>query len=80
MPQPISSTVAGVKSAMSFRTTDSRVRSPEACLQINRRTWARGRVASFAKLVHPGSRYRLGGYVPLAPQQRHRASHSRSNP
>jgi GntR family histidine utilization transcriptional repressor len=55
------------------------VRAPEACLQINRRTWSRGHVATYAKLVHPGSRYRLGGYVPLAPGQHHRASHSRSN-
>jgi len=39
------------------------VRAPEACLQINRRTWSRGRVATFARLVHPGSRYRLGSYV-----------------
>jgi GntR family histidine utilization transcriptional repressor len=54
------------------------VRAPEACLQINRRTWSRGLVATFAKLVHPGSRYRLGGYVPLAPLQHHRASQSRS--
>jgi len=54
------------------------VRAPEACLQINRRTWSRGHVATFAKLVHPGSRYRLGGYVPLAHHPHHRASHSRS--
>jgi GntR family histidine utilization transcriptional repressor len=53
------------------------VRAPEACLQINRRTWSRGHVATFAKLVHPGSRYRLGGYVPLAPPQHQRASNSR---
>lgn len=38
----------------------------EPCLQINRRTWSRGQVATYARLVHPGSRYRLGGYVPLA--------------
>jgi GntR family histidine utilization transcriptional repressor len=41
------------------------VRAPEACLQINRRTWSRGHVVTFARLVHPGSRYRLGGYVPM---------------
>ena len=51
------------------------VRAPEACLQINRRTWSRGHVVTFAKLVHPGSRYRLGSYVPLAPA---RESHARS--
>lgn len=48
------------------------VTPPEACLQINRRTWSGGRVASYARLVHPGSRYRLGGWVPVA-----RANHSR---
>ena len=42
------------------------VTPPEACLQINRRTWSAGRVASYARLLHPGSRYRLGGYVPMA--------------
>jgi GntR family histidine utilization transcriptional repressor len=53
------------------------VRSPEACLQINRRTWSRGHIVTFARLVHPGSRYRLGGYVPVAhgsaSQRRNRA-------
>jgi len=43
-----------------------KLRSPEACLQINRRTWSRGHVATFARLVHPASRYRLGSYVRLA--------------
>ncbi len=42
------------------------VAAAEPCLQINRRTWSAGHVASYARLVHPGSRYRLGGYVPLA--------------
>lgn len=42
------------------------VTPPEACLQINRRTWSAGRVVSYARLVHPGSRYRLGGYLPIA--------------
>lgn len=36
------------------------------CLQINRRTWSAGRVATYARLVHPGSRYRLGGQLPVA--------------
>lgn len=39
--------------------------SREACLQINRRTWSKGRVATYARLVHPGSRYRLGSYVAM---------------
>lgn len=29
------------------------------CLTIHRRTWSQGRVASYARLVHPGGRYRL---------------------
>ncbi|MBT5072213.1 MAG: histidine utilization repressor [Kordiimonadaceae bacterium] len=33
----------------------------EACLLIERRTWAKERVASTAKLYHPGSRYELSG-------------------
>jgi GntR family histidine utilization transcriptional repressor len=30
-----------------------------ACLTIYRRTWSGGRVASYARLVHPGERFRL---------------------
>lgn len=33
----------------------------EACLLIERRTWTKGKVASTAKLYHPGSRYELSG-------------------
>lgn len=32
----------------------------EPCLLISRRTWARGKTASGARLYHPGSTYRLG--------------------
>ncbi|MBV7316098.1 histidine utilization repressor [Shewanella sp. NIFS-20-20] len=35
----------------------------EACLQIIRRTWCQQGVVSFARLVHPGSRFRLGGHL-----------------
>lgn len=31
------------------------------CLLVRRRTWSGGRVASMAKLYHPGDRFRLGG-------------------
>lgn len=31
----------------------------EPCLQVNRRTWSDGRLVSCARLIHPGSRYRL---------------------
>jgi len=33
----------------------------EPCLIVSRRTWANGKVASGARLYHPGSTYRLGG-------------------
>lgn len=32
----------------------------EPCLLVNRRTWSANRLISFARLVHPGSLYRLG--------------------
>ncbi|MGL5391770.1 MAG: histidine utilization repressor [Shewanella sp.] len=35
----------------------------EPCLQILRRTWSRQGVVSFARLVHPGSRFTLGGHL-----------------
>lgn len=31
----------------------------EPCLLVNRRTWSGGRLISYARLTHPGSRYRL---------------------
>ena len=31
----------------------------DPCLEINRRTWTGGRVASFARLLYPGDRYEL---------------------
>ncbi len=37
------------------------MRRDEPSLLIDRRTWARGRVASVARLFHPGSRYELSG-------------------
>ena len=33
----------------------------EPCLLLHRRTWSRGAVAARTRLLHPGSRYRLGG-------------------
>ncbi|WP_028108063.1 histidine utilization repressor [Ferrimonas futtsuensis] len=35
----------------------------EPCLRILRRTWSRSGAVSFARLTHPGSRYRLGGHL-----------------
>ena len=34
----------------------------EPCLVVLRRTWSRGRPATFARLHHPGSRYELTGH------------------
>lgn len=39
------------------------IEAAEPCLQILRRTWSRQGVVSFAKLIHPGSRFRLGGHL-----------------
>lgn len=36
-----------------------RIDASEPCLLVNRRTWSSGRLISFARLIHPGSRYRL---------------------
>ncbi|RRJ83625.1 histidine utilization repressor [Aestuariirhabdus litorea] len=36
------------------------VAQPEACLLIKRRTWSSQGVVSYARLLHPGSRYQLG--------------------
>jgi GntR family histidine utilization transcriptional repressor len=36
------------------------IEADEPCLQVNRRTWSNGKLISCARLIHPGSRYRLG--------------------
>jgi len=35
----------------------------QPCLQIRRRTFSSGGVVSYALLLHPGNRYRLGGHL-----------------
>jgi len=35
----------------------------EPCLQVIRRTWSSHGIVSFARLVSPGSKYRLGGHL-----------------
>ncbi len=35
----------------------------EPCLQVIRRTWSEHGIVSFARLVSPGSKYRLGGHL-----------------
>ncbi|BDM62694.1 histidine utilization repressor [Shewanella sp. NFH-SH190041] len=42
----------------------------EPCLQILRRTWSSKGVVSFARLVHPGSRFRMGGHLTFYPAGR----------
>ena len=36
------------------------IRPEEPCLTLTRRTWTSGGAVTFARFVHPGSRYRLG--------------------
>src|SRR6202000_347474 len=36
------------------------IRAEEPCLTLMRRTWTSGVAVTFARFVHPGSRYRLG--------------------
>jgi GntR family histidine utilization transcriptional repressor len=38
-----------------------RIEPAEPCLLVRRRTWSGGRLVSSARLLYPGSRYRLGG-------------------
>jgi len=35
----------------------------EPCLKVSRRTYSKQGVVSFATLIYPGSRYRLGGHI-----------------
>ncbi|NKB37938.1 MAG: histidine utilization repressor [Gammaproteobacteria bacterium] len=37
----------------------------EACLVLLRRTWSKGKIASFATLYHPGNRYELSDHFTL---------------
>jgi GntR family histidine utilization transcriptional repressor len=45
------------------------LKPPQACLQVLRRTWSGDDVVTFARLIHPGDRYRLSGHaaVPSRP-------------
>ncbi|MCX4025665.1 histidine utilization repressor [Endozoicomonas sp. SM1973] len=42
------------------------IESAEPCLLVNRRTWSTGQLISVAKLIHPGSRYKLRSQAILA--------------
>ena len=50
----------------------------EPCLVVTRRTWGRGQPVTFARLLHPGSRFELTGHyvpsrAPARPKQRERS-------
>lgn len=53
-----------------------RMRHREACLLVVRRTWARGRPATYARLYHPGQRFELTGhFVPPGTRPARMARH-----
>ncbi|MBR9728609.1 histidine utilization repressor [Shewanella intestini] len=39
------------------------IAATEPCLLVSRRTWSSQGAVSFARLVHPGSKFRLGGHL-----------------
>ncbi|OHU86367.1 MULTISPECIES: histidine utilization repressor [Pseudoalteromonas] len=41
----------------------------EPCLQVIRRTWSAEGIVSFARLISPGSKYRLGGHLTFKKKQ-----------
>ena len=42
----------------------------QPCLQLLRRTWSNQGVVSFARLIYPGSRYKLGGHLTFHASQK----------
>jgi GntR family transcriptional regulator, histidine utilization repressor len=45
-----------------------KIKATEPCLLLNRRTWTYEKVASKARLIHPGSRFKIGGtFTPSSP-------------
>lgn len=45
-----------------------KIRASEPCLLLHRRTWIREKVASKARLIHPGTRFKIGGvFTPDSP-------------
>ncbi|SQH74448.1 Histidine utilization repressor [Shewanella benthica] len=49
--------------ANKYNQQQLQIDASEPCLQILRRTWSRKGVVSYARLIHPGSRFRLGGHL-----------------
>ncbi|WP_163835158.1 histidine utilization repressor [Spartinivicinus ruber] len=58
---PLSEAEHVVEAIMPEETTQQllHIESAEPCLLVNRRTWSSGQLISVAKLIHPGSRYKL---------------------
>jgi GntR family histidine utilization transcriptional repressor len=54
-----------VEAVMVCQTTAEQlaIETSEPCLKVIRRTFARQGIVSLAELIHPGSRYRLGGHL-----------------
>lgn len=42
------------------------IKTGSPCLKLNRRTWSKKRSVSYAVLLHPGDRYRLGGHMTMS--------------
>jgi len=42
-----------------------RIKLPEACLLLHRRSWSGKGLVSYARLTHPGSRYRLSSQIQI---------------
>ncbi|UAA38325.1 histidine utilization repressor [Paraneptunicella aestuarii] len=52
------------------RTELLNIEPGQPCLQVQRRTWSKKAVVSFAILTHPGHRYRLGGHLTFHPSKK----------
>lgn len=46
-----------------------KIDATQPCLQIQRRTWSKDGIVSYAILTHPGNRYRLGGHLTFPSKQ-----------
>lgn len=50
-----------------------KLQNQEPCLQVIRRTWSTKGIVSFARLISPGSKYRLGGHLTFKNNNAHSA-------
>ncbi len=64
--------LTAVEHAIEAILADTRVaaylglKGPQACLQVLRRTWSGEDIVTFARLIHPGDRYRLSGHAVMS--------------